>query len=220
MTHNSQAKWSQGNDGFGYHERERFVKTPNPVTEAEAQFLVDIVTNVHLPKWKRKNAYLKLIKQYGHHIEPDDAKLFCDRDTESEASDSDASDSGSDCSGSDGSGSGSGSDSETDSICPSYQLDVAEYFQRTINQMQPAAVANPAEAEAEDVPRRCTWRTIRLKEMPQNPTLSHEAKVTDIVQDASAGMQEDRNQTPASTSQTGSYEKLFLMRGKAMNYLL
>ena len=100
MTHNSQAKWSQGNDGFGYHERERFVKTPNPVTEAEAQFLVDIVTNVHLPKWKRKNAYLKLKEQYGHYIEPDNAEWVCNHDTESEASDSDASDSGSDGSGS------------------------------------------------------------------------------------------------------------------------
>ena len=79
--------WSRGNDGFGYHEREHIVKTPNPVIEAEAQYLVNIVTNRSLPKWKRKEAYQKLAKQYGAYIEQDDAELFCSRDTDSEESD-------------------------------------------------------------------------------------------------------------------------------------
>ena len=115
MSHNSQAQWSKGNDGFGYHdERERFVETPNPIIQAEAQFLVDIVTNLNLPRWKRKNAYLKLIKQYGHYIEPDDAEWYYSHDTESEASDSDGS-----CSdASDSDASGSGSDGSGSEQCP------------------------------------------------------------------------------------------------------
>jgi len=79
--------WSRGNDGFGYHEREHIVKTPNPVIEAEAQYLVNIVTNRSLPKWKREEAYQKLAKQYGAYIEQDDAEIFCSRDTDSEESD-------------------------------------------------------------------------------------------------------------------------------------
>jgi len=120
MSHNSQ--FSEGNDGFGYHERQRFVETANPVTNADAQILVNIVINFRLPKLERENAYLKLIKQYGHHIEPDNAEWFCNHDTDSEesgsdASDSDASDSDGSCS--DGSGSdGSCSDGSGSEQCP------------------------------------------------------------------------------------------------------
>jgi len=111
MSDNFHPQWSQGNDGFGYHERACFVETPNPVTEAEAQFLVNIVINFRLPKLERENAYLKLIKQYGHHIEPNDAEWFCNHDTDSEESGSDASDSDASGSCSDGSCS-DGSDSD------------------------------------------------------------------------------------------------------------
>jgi hypothetical protein len=80
-------RFDSGNDGFGYHETEHIVKTPNPVIEAEAQYLVNIVTNRSLPKWKREKAYQKLAKQYGAYIEQDDAEFFCSRDTDSEESD-------------------------------------------------------------------------------------------------------------------------------------
>ena len=93
MSDTSYPQWSAGNDGFGYPGPESFVRTPNPIIQAEAQLLVDIVTNRGLPKWERENAYRELTKQYGHWIEPDDAELFCSRDTDSDASDSDVSDS-------------------------------------------------------------------------------------------------------------------------------
>ena len=102
MAHNPFPKWSDGNDGFGYPERQRFDKTPtNPVIEAEARSLINMVANRCLPKWKREEAYKKLLKQYGTYLDPDNAESYCSYDTESEASGSDAS--GSDSDGSDGS---------------------------------------------------------------------------------------------------------------------
>ena len=158
----------RGNDGFGYEGGSPLSPSSETILMREMmQKLVDKSQDTTLPMLELKAARQQFNRMnfwYGSD----------DSDDEMPSTDD--------------SGSGSETESENDSICPSYQLDVAEYFQRTINQMQPAAVA-----EAEDVPRRCTWHTIRLKEMPQNPKLSHEAKVTDIVQDASAGMQEDRN---------------------------
>ena len=93
MSDTSYSQWSAGNDGFGYPGPESFVKTPNPTIQAEAQLLVDIVTNRGLPKWERENAYRELTKQYGHYIDQDDAGWYCSLSTDSEASDSEDSDS-------------------------------------------------------------------------------------------------------------------------------
>jgi hypothetical protein len=106
MTHNS-PRLSPGNDGFGYHEPERFDETPflNPVIEAEAQRLVNIVTDNSLHGLERKAACNMLFKHYGdHYLDPEHAEYLCNDTTEevselselseqSEQSDSDSSDS-------------------------------------------------------------------------------------------------------------------------------
>ena len=107
MAHNSFPKWSEGNDGFGYPEPQRFDETPflNPVIEAEARGLINMVANRCLHRLEREEAYKKLVKQCGAYLQPDDAEWYCSRDTESEES-------GSDASGSDASDSDSSDDAE------------------------------------------------------------------------------------------------------------
>ncbi len=96
MSHNF-TEWSPGNDGFGYSEPESTSETENPLIKAEAQQLVNIVTNNCLHRSERKKAYQRLVEEYGHYISPEDAELWYDDTTEeeseaSELSDSDASD--------------------------------------------------------------------------------------------------------------------------------
>ena len=109
MSHEHQLKWSAGNDGFGYPDRESPPgRTTPPAFREEIKALIRIARNRRFKKWKRREACDKLIGEYGtFYMSNSDSEYWCGHDTES---------SGSDGSGSDGSGS-DGSDSSDSEQC-------------------------------------------------------------------------------------------------------
>ena len=104
MTHESQATWSAGNDGFGYSEPESPPEcTTPPVIREEIKILKSIAQNLKFPRWKRKAACASIRKNYGSfYMTESDSEWYGSRDTDSSEPDGSSSD-GSDSSDSDGS---------------------------------------------------------------------------------------------------------------------